>query len=174
MWLCICSARWFEETFENTVENCQPNSTSVTMHLLREDIKTKNFSIRALRAIATLFLFGQVIWGHIWKHSGETSTKCNHCEYAFSHAGNLRQHLKTHTGEKHNKCNQCDYASSKTSHLRKHLKTSTKCNQCEYASQTIARNISSHLLLQAILGPADLIFVIFSPLRKMLAQFFFA
>ena len=32
--------------------------------------------------------------------------KCNHCDYVFSGAGNLRAHLKIHSGEKSNKCNQ--------------------------------------------------------------------
>ena len=51
------------------------------------------------------------------------SNKCNQCDYAFSRAGNLRQHLKMHSGEKSNKCNQCDYASSQAGNLRTHLKT---------------------------------------------------
>ena len=72
-------------------------------------------------------------------HSGEKSNKCNQCDYASSHAGHLKTHLKTHSGEKPNKCNQCDFASSMASNLRKHLKThsgekSNKCNQCDYAS----------------------------------------
>ena len=63
------------------------------------------------------------------------SNKCNQCDYASSHAGNLRTHLKTHSGEKANKCNQCDFASSRADHLRTHLKThsgekSKKCSQC--------------------------------------------
>ena len=43
---------------------------------------------------------------------GNESEKCNQCDYASSHAGDLRRHLKTHSGEKSNKCKQCDYASS--------------------------------------------------------------
>ena len=31
------------------------------------------------------------------------SYKCNQCNYASSHAGNLRTHLKIHSGEKRNK-----------------------------------------------------------------------
>ena len=50
------------------------------------------------------------------------SKKCNQCDYASSHAGHLKVHLKTHIGEKSNKCNQCDYASSHAGHLRTHLK----------------------------------------------------
>ena len=38
------------------------------------------------------------------------SNKCNQCNYASSHTGHLRRHLKTHSGEKPHKCNQCDYA----------------------------------------------------------------
>ena len=77
------------------------------------------------------------------------SHKCNQCEYASSHAGNLRQHLKTHSGEKSNKCNQCDFATSQAGNLRTHLKThsgekSNKCNQCDYSSSK-ASNLRAHL-----------------------------
>jgi KRAB domain-containing zinc finger protein len=66
--------------------------------------------------------------------SGEKSIKCNQCDYAFSHIGNLRTHLKTHSGEKSIKCYQCDYAFSHAGNLRTHLKMhseekSNKCNQ---------------------------------------------
>ena len=50
------------------------------------------------------------------------SHECNQCDYASSHTGHLRTHLKTHSGEKSNKCNQCDFASSYSSALRAHLK----------------------------------------------------
>ena len=77
------------------------------------------------------------------------SNKCNQCDYASSHAGTLRQHLKMHSGEKSNKCNQCDFASSKAGNLRIHLKThsgekSNKCNQCNFASAQ-AGNLRRHL-----------------------------
>ena len=55
-------------------------------------------------------------------HSGDKLSKCNQCDYASSHAGDLRRHLKTHSGEKPNKCNQCDYASSHAGNLRRHMK----------------------------------------------------
>ena len=66
------------------------------------------------------------------------SNKCNQCEYATSHTGNLKMHLKIHSGEKSLKCNLCKYSSSHAGHLRIHLKIhsgekSIKCNQCDFA-----------------------------------------
>ena len=80
------------------------------------------------------------------------SNECNLCEYASSHAGNLRTHLKTHSGEKENKCNQCEFASSQAGHLRTHLKTHSgekpyKCNQCDFASSQagdLRRHLNTH------------------------------
>ena len=78
--------------------------------------------------------------------------KCNQCNYASSHKGNLRAHLKTHSGEKSNKCNQCDYAAVSISNLRTHLKRhsgekSNKCNLCDYASSE-AGKLRTHLKTQ--------------------------
>ena len=38
------------------------------------------------------------------------------------HAGDLRRHLKADTGESSNKCNQCDFAFIQAGNLRPHLK----------------------------------------------------
>ena len=73
------------------------------------------------------------------------SHKCNQCEYASTHAGNLRQHLKTHSGEKLNKCNQCDFATSQAGHLRQHLKTHS-----EEKKQTNVTNVILHPLIPAV------------------------
>ena len=80
------------------------------------------------------------------------SNKCNQCDYASSHAGNLRQHLKMNSEEKSNRCNQCDYKTSRTDVLRRHLKIhrgekSNKCNQCDYASSQ-ASDLRTHLKTQ--------------------------
>ena len=77
------------------------------------------------------------------------SNKCNQCEYASSHAGNLMMHLKTHSGEKSNKCNQFNYASAHTSHFKIHMRTHSlekpyKCSQCDHASSQ-AGNLRIHL-----------------------------
>ena len=60
---------------------------------------------------------------HMQIHNGEKSHKCNQCDFASIKAGNLRRHLKTHRGEKLSKCNQCDNAFSWADQLREHLKT---------------------------------------------------
>ena len=39
---------------------------------------------------------------------GKSSNKCNQCDYASSHLGNLKRHLTVYSGEKSNKCNQCN------------------------------------------------------------------
>ena len=49
------------------------------------------------------------------------SNKCDQCDSAISHAGNLRRHMRTHSGKRLNKCSQCNYASSQASDLRTHL-----------------------------------------------------
>ena len=48
------------------------------------------------------------------------SHKCNQCDYASSHRGHLRNHLKTHSGENTNECDQCDFASYQAGDLRRH------------------------------------------------------
>ena len=65
--------------------------------------------------------------------------KCNQCDFASSHAGDLRRHLTKHSGEKYKKCNQCDYVSCYANDLRRHLQRhsgekSNKCIQCGFAS----------------------------------------
>ena len=58
------------------------------------------------------------------------SHKCYQCDYASSHTGHLRTHLKTHSGEKSNKCNQCDFASS-------NLKTHTNISHMNATNATM-------------------------------------
>ena len=75
----------------------------------------------------------------------EKSNNCNLCDYASSHAGHLRTHLKTHIGEKLNKCNQCDFASIQAGDLRTHLKTHTV-----EKSQTNVTNVTMQLPMPAL------------------------
>ncbi len=77
------------------------------------------------------------------------SNKCNQCQYASSHKGHLRAHMKTHSGEKLNTCNQCDFASSYASALKTHLishsgERPNKCNQCDYASRNLRDHLKTH------------------------------
>ena len=51
------------------------------------------------------------------------SNKCSQCDYATSHTGSLKTHMKIHIVDKSNKCSLCDFASSQAVDLRKHLKT---------------------------------------------------
>ena len=66
MWLCICSSRRFEKTFEDNL--------------------MEKFRISAI--ILTLHLFKQAIWEDIWKSFyGEISHICNYCEFTSVQAG---------------------------------------------------------------------------------------
>ena len=83
----------------------------------------------------------------------EKSNKCNLCDYASSHAGHLRTHMKMHSGEKSNNCNQCDFACSDPSSLKRHLKRhsgekANKCNQCDFAASE-ADNLRIHLRIHS-------------------------
>ena len=49
--------------------------------------------------------------------------KCNHCDFASVHVGDLKRHLKTHSGDKTYKCNQCNYSTARGYSLKMHLKT---------------------------------------------------
>ena len=99
MWLCMFSAKQFEDTFENTPK--KPNKCN-----------QYDFALSYTSTLKT----------HLKTHSGGKLNKCNQCDYASSNASDLVKHLKTHSGEKSKKCNQCDFASSYAHHLRRHLK----------------------------------------------------
>ena len=77
----------------------------------------------------------------------ENANKCDQCNFASIHAGNMKKHLKRHSGEKPNKCTQCDYAFSQASNLRRHLKTHSGEKLNIYAT-----NVTLPLLVQAIWG----------------------
>ena len=89
----------------------------------------------------------------IMKKSTDNVNKSNQCDYASSHASDLRRHLKTHIAEKRNKCSQCDYISSQSSHLIRHLKTHSgeklnKCKHCDFRSSQ-ASNLRTHLKIHS-------------------------
>ena len=75
--ICLLSAKRSEETFENTLEKSQTNATNVTASPQANDLTR-----------------------HLKTHTGEKSNKCNQCDFATSHAGNLRTHLNIQHGEK--------------------------------------------------------------------------
>ena len=79
------------------------------------------------------------------KMKAKKTNICNQCDYAFSHVGDLRKHLRTHSGEKPNKCNQCDFASSQAGDLVRHLKTHSGKKK-----QTNATNVTMLPLEQII------------------------
>ena len=90
--------------------------------------------------------FALVHTGSLWTHlKTHSGEKCKQCDFAFFH-------LKTKSGEKLYKCKQCDFAPATSSDFRNRKKTHTgeKSHLCTY-----------------------LIFVLFSPQTKFLAQFFF-
>ena len=84
---------------------------------------------------------------HMRIHSVEKSNKCNQCNLAFHHAGNLKNHLKTHSGEKDYKCNKCHYKASRADHLKTHMKGHMRLYKCENCHSTfnIDSEMRSHL-----------------------------
>ena len=92
----------------------------------------------------------------------EKSNKCSLCDYASSHAGHLRTHLKMHSGEKTNKCNLCDYTSFQARNLKAHLKMhsgekTNKCNLCHNNSPQPAINYYIHQRFGSHLMPICLL-----------------
>ena len=76
------------------------------------------------------------------------TNKCNQCDYATSHPGQLRRRFKTHSREKSNMCYLCDFASSEAANLKRHLQMhsgekSNKCNLCDFACLQ-AGNLRNH------------------------------
>ena len=64
-------------------------------------------------------LFMLSVWGDIWKCTLEKNhINATNVSMLFSHASNLKAHLKTHSGAKTNKCNRYDYACSDPSYLK--------------------------------------------------------
>ena len=50
--------------------------------------------------------------------------RCLQCnKYSFSSVSKLAKHLMTHTGDKPHLCEQCDYASSHPGNLKRHIRT---------------------------------------------------
>ena len=80
------------------------------------------------------------------KKNAIKSYKCNQCDYASSHTGHLRTHLKTHSGEKLNKCNQCDL------HLLVQMGWWHIWKHTVVKSQTNATCVTMHPLMQVIWG----------------------
>ena len=63
------------------------------------------------------------------------SHQCNHCDFASSHTGHLRRHLKTHSAKSHtNATNACACADPSSLSQHAYWKRSNKCNQCDCAS----------------------------------------
>ena len=76
--------------------------------------------------------------------------KCNSCDAAFSHNGNLYRHIKSvHSGVKSLKCNICDKSFSHNGYLKNHIESvhnqtkSFKCNICN-KSFSLKGNLKKH------------------------------
>ena len=67
--------------------------------------------------------------------SDKSLMKGNSCDYASSHSGHFKTHVKRHSGDKPHKCSQCQYAAYEVGDVRKHLVVHSgekphKCRQC--------------------------------------------
>ena len=127
MWLCICSIRRFEKTFENhLMEKFRISATLVTLHLFKQAFwedtwkltfeKTTHMQLiwlcicsikrfewtfenhlmekfRISATVVTLHLFKQAIWEDVWKSfSGKISHIYNYCDFLSNQAGDLKTH----------------------------------------------------------------------------------
>ena len=106
MWLCICSIRQFEKTFEN--------------HLMEK------FCISA--TLVTLHLFNQAIWEDMWKLTFEKITHMQLMWLCICSSRRFEKTFQNNNGEISHICNYCDFASVQAGNLRRHVKT----NNSEY------------------------------------------
>ena len=114
------------DQYLRNISSAEVKQNSFLVVMMEQNLENYDLSVNSVNIQAPLRLTKFV--------EGESSNKCNQCEFASLHASSLRVHLKTHSGEKSNKCNQCDFASSYASALSAHLKIhsgerSNKCNQ---------------------------------------------
>ena len=161
LWLCICSNRQFENTYET--HTGEKSWLNCSFPAFISEVNTISFeyfqSPRILFAREKSNKCNQCDYAcsdpsalriHLSIHTGQKPYKCNQCDSASVDAGHLRTHMKIHSGIKSNKCNLFDHACSHLSSLRRHLKThigkkTNKCNQCDFASNR-AGNLRSHIL----------------------------
>ena len=99
MWLCICSIRRFEKTFENNngeiLHICNScDFASVQAGDLRRHVKTNIWENHTHATNVTLHLVKWAIWEDVWKSfNREISHICGYCAFASVQAGDLRRCL---------------------------------------------------------------------------------
>ena len=122
--LCVChfSLLISLEVMDQNVEYNEVNEGDVSMKTPIQVTKDGQYDKRSNRCNQCQYASSHIgnFKMHLKMHNGEKSEKCNQCSYATSHAGTLKRHLKMHSGEKSNQCNQCDFTSLYSSNLRQH------------------------------------------------------
>ena len=90
---------------------------------------------------------------------------CLKCPYSTSSVSKLVKHLMTHTGDKPHKCDQCDYASYHPGNLKRHIvnnhstvempkpapkKNPIKCHLCSFDGWKLNRHMKTHVKVEIL------------------------
>ena len=87
---------------------------------------------------------------------------CLKCPYSTSSVSKLVKHLMTHTGDKPHKCDLCDYASYHPGNLKRHIvnnhskirpaprKNPVKCHLCSFDGWKLNRHMKTHVKVEIL------------------------